>query len=124
MLLMPQSTSSRRKWSSFQASLKVSSQVLLPSHLAIRRPQKTGGNWRDQLDCILIMSHDQVQIVSVPSLNPMIGQTPSFVFRHCRSLHLYHNGRKSESNEARGRPRSWSVTQKRSSRQVPTEEAF
>src|SRR5258708_11940050 len=72
----------------FQASLKVSSQVWLPGHLAIRRPQKTGGNGRDQLDCIVIMRHDQVQIVSVPSLNPMIGQTPSFVFRQCRSLHL------------------------------------
>src|SRR5713101_3078281 len=31
------------------------------------------------------MRHDQVQIVSVPSRNPMIGQTPSFVFSH-RSL--------------------------------------
>src|SRR6266403_215992 len=79
----------------FQALLKVSSQVWLPGHLAIRRPQKTGGNWRDQLDCIVIVRHDQVQIVSVPSLNPMIGQTPSFVSRHCRSLRLYHNGRTS-----------------------------
>src|ERR1700675_4089944 len=39
----------------FQPSLKVSSQVWLPCHLAIRRPQKTGGNGRDQLDCILIL---------------------------------------------------------------------
>jgi hypothetical protein len=34
------------------------------------------------------MRHDQVQIVSVPSGNPMIGQTPSFVFSQCRSLDL------------------------------------
>src|SRR5260370_15181207 len=72
----------------FQTSLKVSSQVWLPCHLSIRRPQKTGGNGRDQLDCVLIVRHDQVQIVGVPSRNPMIGQTPSFVFRQCRSLHL------------------------------------
>src|ERR1700730_3086271 len=72
----------------FQPSLKVSSQVWLPCHPAIRRPQKTGGNGRDQLDRVVIVRNDQIQIMSVPGRNPIIGETPGFVSSHCRSLHL------------------------------------
>jgi len=66
----------------FQPSLKVSSQVCLSDYLAIGRPQQLGGNWLSQLDRIVIMHHDQIQIMTIPSGNPMVGQIPSFVFCH------------------------------------------
>ncbi len=66
----------------FQASLKVSFQIRLSDHLTIRRPQELCGSRRDQLDCIFIVRHDLVQIMSVPGRNPMLRQFPSVFYRH------------------------------------------
>ena|GEM_PF-6619128 len=54
----------------------------LPFH---RRPQELRPNQRSRLNGILIMPHDQFQIMSVPSRHPMIGQLPSLASRHFRS---------------------------------------
>lgn len=49
-----------------------------------KRWESRRGNRRSQLDCILIVRHDQIQIMSVPSRNPMVCQIPSLVSRHSR----------------------------------------
>src|SRR5277367_1941985 len=68
--------------------MKVSFQMRLADHLPSGRSQQLYDNRRSQLYRILIMRHDQVQIVSVPGGNPKLGQFPSLFFRHGVSSEL------------------------------------
>jgi hypothetical protein len=76
----------------FQPTLKVSSQVRLSDDFAIGRAQELSGNRRNQLGCILIVHHNRVQIMTVPSRYPMVGQIPSLFSRHGRFSGLKRDG--------------------------------
>src|SRR5215470_19380808 len=67
---------------SFQSTLKVFSEGGFTSHLSVRDAQELLGNWRDQFDSFIIVADDRVQIMSIPSCNPILGQLPNLISCH------------------------------------------
>src|SRR5262249_15475623 len=63
----------------FESALKVFSQGGFTAYLSIRDTQKLLGNRRDQFDSFIIVADDRFQIMSIPSCNPILGQSPNLV---------------------------------------------